>query len=423
MRLLHTQPPLRLIECTEENAPRYAILSHTWGDDELKFEDTKDMEKVLKKPTKGYLKIANACIQARRDDLDYLWVDTCCINKASSEELSEAINSMFRYYRNSAICYTFLEDVKLENGVMTNFDTSKWFTRGWTLQELIAPHEVHFFDSRWKRMKSRWDLSTRIAKITGVREHLLRRKHCDQEIPQNKVRGGVPCSECGYMDSLHRALTDEPIAEKMKWAGGRVTTRKEDTAYCLMGLFDVNMPLLYGEGNKAFLRLQEEILESHPDQSILTSTEALSPLKGARRPKTYLPEFPSAFQLDFFGGDESRLGRDDIVKTSRGLEIDVLLAPCEVTQHYHDREPTKHKNNEWLAVLSCTIGADRLSRVAIFLKALHPESKTTGFIRVSNESVVILEPNKEPRVIGTSADPDVLQISGMSAPSSTFLPT
>ncbi|KAH7128035.1 heterokaryon incompatibility protein-domain-containing protein [Dactylonectria estremocensis] len=264
MRLIEVST-ITLHEFVGQDIPRYAILSHTWGEGELLFEDLNQGT-----PKRGLQKVLDTCKQAELDNIEYVWVDTCCIDRSSSAELSEAINSMFKYYNKSAACYVFMEDVTLSQGGpvdnMINFDTSRWFTRGWTLQELIAPHELHFFDCNWRKMQSRHDLAERLSNITGIHKDILSRRH--------------------------RLERNESIATKMKWAANRVTTREEDIAYCLLGLFDINMPLLYGEGRNAFIRLQEEILRRAPDQTILTWTESF--LRRGRQ-IAYLPEHPSAF--------------------------------------------------------------------------------------------------------------------------------
>ena len=171
------------------------------------------------------------------------WIDTCCIDKSSSSELSEAINSMFRYYSDAEVCYAFLSDVNPDDvaySLPDKFKASRWFTRGWTLQELIAPGVVEFYNSKWESIGSREKLLDLVVDITGISESYF-------------ATGD---------------LTKFSAAEKLSWAAERTTTRTEDVAYSLLGLLDINMPLLYGEGTRAFLRLQEEILRQYADDSI-----------------------------------------------------------------------------------------------------------------------------------------------------------
>jgi hypothetical protein len=223
-----------------DDIPRYAILSHTWGVDgeEVTYKDLMD---GTGKSKAGYNKIRFCGEQARRDGLQYFWVDTCCIDKSSSAELQEAINSMFRWYRDAATCYVYLTDVSTPILHVPDisiqpweavFRESRWFTRGWTLQELIAPSSVSFFSKEGAELGNRSSLERHIHEVTGI--------------PGKALRG--------------HNLSDFSVHERMLWAEKRETTRKEDKAYSLLGIFDVHMPLIYGEGrDKAFKRLREEI--------------------------------------------------------------------------------------------------------------------------------------------------------------------
>ncbi|RSL48485.1 hypothetical protein CEP54_012922 [Fusarium duplospermum] len=219
----------------------YAILSHTWGDDddEVTFNDMADPRRAAKKP--GWNKIKKTCEKAKEMHLQYAWVDTCCIDKTSSSELSEAINSMFSWYQDSYQCFVYLatapdEGPTLEQAAkepMENYLANfKWFQRGWTLQELIAPSTIVFFDSNWGFIGTKSSLCQTLASITGIDSMVLRRAD---------------------------TLPTVSVGKRFSWAANRRTKRVEDIAYCLLGIFGVNMPLLYGEGSKAFLRLQQEV--------------------------------------------------------------------------------------------------------------------------------------------------------------------
>jgi hypothetical protein len=208
-------------------------------------------EKILKtcEITKNYSEKSLAAFTLYKNGLDYdrfglkyVWIDTCCIDKSSSAELSEAINSMFNYYREADVCFAYLSDMTSEPWT---FQASRWFTRGWTLQELIAPRKIHFYDGSWIYRGNRDDFGKLISAITKI--------------------------------SRFETVFDVPVAVRMSWAANRKTTRVEDLAYCLMGIFDVNMPLLYGEGQKAFVRLQEEIIKNNPDLSIFAWSNSSSP--------------------------------------------------------------------------------------------------------------------------------------------------
>ncbi|KAI1623231.1 heterokaryon incompatibility protein-domain-containing protein, partial [Exophiala viscosa] len=225
--------------------PSYAILSHTWGDDEISFQDIKNAGVEQRA---GYLKIKKTCELAAGLQLNYIWVDTCCIDKSSSTELSEAINSMYQWYQDATVCYAYLSDVDINVSSRRESDdqvsNSRYFTRGWTLQEILAPWTVIFLDMHWREMGTRETLRNTLTAIT--------------RIPAKFLSG----------EDLGKAS----IAQRMSWASHRTTTRFEDRAYSLLGIFGLSMPLLYGEGQKAFIRLQEEIINNIDDYSIFAWT-------------------------------------------------------------------------------------------------------------------------------------------------------
>lgn len=254
---------IRLLQCLQsggfeltsfddDQPPPYAILSHTWNEgQEITYNELLAGTGTDKS---GYAKLRFCSERAAADGLDYFWVDTCCINKATSDELSMAINSMFRWYQRAEKCYVYLADVSVPDEVNSPeaypisweraFRCSRWFARGWTLQELLAPASVEFFTREGKRLGSRISLEREICEVT--------------RIPTDALRG--------------RNLDDFRIEERMSWAAGRVTTKKEDRAYCLLGIFGVYLPLIYGEGvEHATLRLKELI---HKRQEMKESTRS-----------------------------------------------------------------------------------------------------------------------------------------------------
>ncbi|KAH8747372.1 heterokaryon incompatibility protein-domain-containing protein [Hyaloscypha finlandica] len=224
----------------DNEIPPYAILSHTWRDgEEVSFQELID---GTGKGKPGYKKIQFSGEQAKCDGLQYFWVDTCCINKSNNTELTEAINSMFRWYRSASRCYVYLSDVSspvLDTNDQFSkllfesaFRESRWFSRGWTLQELLAPSSVKFFSREGKLLGDKKTLERQVHEITGIAISALQ---------------GAPLSQFR-------------VDERFSWAGNRQTTRKEDKAYSLLGVFNVYMPLIYGEGTEnAFKRLREEI--------------------------------------------------------------------------------------------------------------------------------------------------------------------
>ncbi|EGR45412.1 uncharacterized protein TRIREDRAFT_41660, partial [Trichoderma reesei QM6a] len=224
------------------DVPQYAILSHTWGpdDEEVVFKDVENGTGMNKA---GYSKIRFCADQASRDGLKHFWVDSCCIDKSDSVELSEAINSMFRWYSNAARCYVYLSDVSIANPEEAselkllyewgnNFENSRWFTRGWTLQELLAPKTVEFFTKEGWMLGNKGLLAQKIHVITGI---------------------AIPAL-------LGQPLSTFTVEERLGWAEKRSTTREEDWAYSLLGIFGIFMPLIYGEGKgNATRRLKAEL--------------------------------------------------------------------------------------------------------------------------------------------------------------------
>lgn len=263
MRLLQSSS-VELKDFSANQIPPYAILSHTWGEDEVLFTDIQEGKAEEKA---GYEKLRQSCKRTVEDGYEYVWVDTCCIDKRSSAELSEAINSMFNWYERAGVCYAYLVDVSDVDceGPISEFARSRWFKRGWTLQELIAPANLIFMSRDWIEIGTKSSLRVLLAEITGIDE-------------------GILAGQLGPDTAS--------VAQRMSWASDRKTTRKEDTAYCLMGIFGVNMPLLYGEEDKAFQRLQEEIIRHSDDHSLFAWTE---PSAAASDMHGILAKSPAAF--------------------------------------------------------------------------------------------------------------------------------
>ena len=240
MRLLRLDKDgeLSLTSDLLDDIPPYAILSHTWGGDkeEVTFND---VENGRGQDKEGYKKIEFCGQQARKDKLEHFWVDTCCIDKTNHAELSEAMNSMFRWYRDAVKCYVYLPDVLAlqsdtkQNSLAwePNFRNSRWFKRGWTLQELLAPKSVEVFSRDGQLLGSKKSLDRLVHEITNIPIFALR---------------GAP-------------LTDFQVDERLRWRTGRSTKNIEDQAYCLLGIFGVFLPLIYGERENAVKRLKAEI--------------------------------------------------------------------------------------------------------------------------------------------------------------------
>ncbi|KAI2622591.1 HET-domain-containing protein [Xylaria nigripes] len=335
---------MRLINCHSldfeefiQDIPRYAILSHTWAEEEVSLDDIRRGDDVWR-TKKGCEKVETTCRMARVQGIDYAWVDTCCIDKSSSAELSEAINSMFAWYRDAAVCYAWLSDferdpnfdmtdkavldsfesreslmdpergfddpppltpmeLNLRNRISQSLGKCRWFSRGWTLQELIAPKHLEFYDCHWDCFGSKAQLAPIMSWITGVDPTVLKGSPLDQVL----------------------------VGRRMSWAAKRQTRRVEDMAYCLLGIFDINMPLLYGEGEKAFARLQQNIVASSNDLSIFAWTASLS---DSRAYRSLWASSPSEFKSCRFlvkPALEWNTGRGEYSVTSRGLRtIDMI---------------------------------------------------------------------------------------------------
>ena len=309
MRLVKVQD-YSLVEVTGPDDYPYAILSHTWNaTGEVSFDDMKDLG--VASARSAWSKVAQTCARARSQNIAYVWIDTCCIDKSSSAELTEAINSMFEWYKKATSCYAYLSDLaESPNGdpasdrgrqqLRADLGRCRWFSRGWTLQELIAPNVVEFFDCSWTHRGMKASLRYEIALITDIDVSVL---------------------------SNSEELSTIPVARKMSWAAKRQTTRPEDIAYSLLGIFDVNLPLIYGEGAKAFLRLQEAVAKSTNDLSLFAWSEdehnpSLQWYYGvlAQSPQ----QFASCRRLELIA-DPLRHDARFFTITNRGVEFQTLL--------------------------------------------------------------------------------------------------
>ncbi|KAK4032710.1 HET-domain-containing protein [Parachaetomium inaequale] len=238
MRLLNAATHALEEFVDDDHVPPYTILSHTWGAEEVTF---KDLSSALTSPPvdwrayknkQGWPEIVNSAQHARNCGWRYIWIDTCCIDKSDVTDLSEAINSMFRWYECAEVCYAYLANVPPDHPTLVHpwtwsFRSSRWFRRGWTLQELLAPSFLEFLDRDWNPIGSRTNGPMKL--------------------------------------SWRRASS---VATKLSWAANRETTLVGDRTYSLLGLLGVNMPLIYGEGERAFTRLQHELIRSSSDESI-----------------------------------------------------------------------------------------------------------------------------------------------------------
>ncbi|KAF1965815.1 HET-domain-containing protein [Bimuria novae-zelandiae CBS 107.79] len=255
MRLLHFDALGRLVltDFRGKAIPPYAILSHRWSDSEILLEDI--ASGAYKDRQEGYRKLKFCAKQAFQDKLQFFWIDTCCIDRWDLRERSKAINSMFQWYKNATRCYVFLSDVSLSTATESTatessqrsdweaaFRASAWFTRGWTLQELIAPVSVEFFTYEGQRIGDKASLDELLHAITSIPLKALR--NCP--------------------------LEHFTISERERWAENRRTTEEEDIIYCLLGVLGISVPTVYGEGKEsARSRLQAEVEAANNVPSII----------------------------------------------------------------------------------------------------------------------------------------------------------
>ncbi|KAF4462092.1 het domain [Fusarium albosuccineum] len=338
MRLLSTSK-VEVTEVHGADIPEYAILSHTWSDEEILLQDVENsdaygspwahvadgaFQTLGGNEKKGLSKMMSSVGLAARKGFQHIWIDTCCIDKTSSAELSEAINSMYQWYAEANICYAYLADVAPAGtedpfATRSSFRRSRWFTRGWTLQELIASPQVEFFASDWSHLGSKngdIEFTRLLNQITGIQLDVLTGQMSPQEVS---------------------------LASRMHWAADRETTRVEDIAYCLLGIFDVNMPLLYGEGKRSFIRLQEAILSREEDQSLFAwhfessaveEEDQTWQIGNSGRLSGLLADSPARFwdNSDIEMAMPLTLTSSPPTVTSKGLGVDFLLLPCEDDQ-------------------------------------------------------------------------------------------
>ncbi|ETN42570.1 uncharacterized protein HMPREF1541_01727 [Cyphellophora europaea CBS 101466] len=310
---------------------KYAILSHRWAaaTDEVSYADIAEARNFYDKP--GYAKLRGFCDLAASLGYRYGWDDTCCINKRDLNELSEAINSMYRWYQASDLCIVYLEDVGPDRKSMMD---SAWFDRGWTLQELIGPERAGFYDCRWAHLGMKTDLLHELSTKTGV--------------PEDVLSNTVSPASCS-------------VAQRMSWAAKRTTTRIEDRAYSLLGIFGVNMGQIYGEREKAFRRLQQAIVLQGKDESIF----AWSMSNEQRTAGLYAPS-PESFAG--CGDTISTRGSKGFSENNGEVSISLKTFPHSMETYY--------------ALLNCTRKPCPDSKVAIVVSRTSTETEDE-YIRIN----------------------------------------
>ncbi|CAI6338731.1 unnamed protein product [Periconia digitata] len=332
MRLINCHT-FQIEEFPEHKKPRYAILSHTSKVPSIITKPASDVKEEVKVPESQI--ITKACDIALGHGCDYCWVDTVCVNRSDSGDWSEAVNSMFKWYQDATFCIAYLNDfegIGLSGESVGNANASfeskagldkeaeppaysevdqtyslanlgrcDWFSSGWTLTHLIAPRHVQFYDSQWRFYKEKREFATEISRITRIPVQVLK--------------------SANY--NCHRYS----VAEIMSWASRRRTDRIEDLSYCLFGLFDVNLPLIYGEGHKAFRRLQEEIIRTRADLSVFAwqSKIADKDLPPHERIRGILARSPSEFSQASGIPASIQSRTPGFRMTNKGLQIDAAI--------------------------------------------------------------------------------------------------
>ncbi|EXJ84345.1 hypothetical protein A1O3_05012 [Capronia epimyces CBS 606.96] len=325
----------------------YAILSHRWYTEEITFQTLSAAQlKNIEEQSPQLDKIRGACARAEEKKLDWIWIDSCCINRDSSQELQESINSMFRWYQQARVCYTYLSDVEISTPSADLFDRletegqrggrpSEWFERGWTLQELLAPREMEFFDRHWQPMGTRAELTADISRITGI--------------------------EARYLTGTEE-FRNASIATRLSWQVGRRTSKEEDIAYSLAGLFGIQFMTSYTEGiYEAFQHLQRKII-SRPsfDESLFAWTAPAGSLPPHNRSWAADQWGLLAPSIDCFeksgditvDGPSKRRPPSGITTTSEGVKFPMPIKDLQTTPQwpYWASIPTVIGPYMWLVV-------------------------------------------------------------------------
>jgi hypothetical protein len=372
MRLINVET-LKLENFADAEIPeRYAILSHTWGpeEEEIRFDGISSGN--IDKDKKGFFKLEQCCKQAKQDGCGYAWIDTCCIVSSNSTELGKSIRSMFRWYQNATICYAYLADVPAGTDCKSDdsaFCKSRWFSRGWTLQELLAPKTVHFYGKAWNAIGTKSELSRVIEKIT--------------RIPREVLEGYQP-------------LETTSVAQRMSWAADRLTKEPEDIAYCLLGLFGVSMGLEYGETpERAFQRLQYEIMKVVRDESILAWGYGYSPKTKLRAdsPSTALSAGALARSPADFRFCDRVVSRQPHAGPAYSLEVKggYLFVQLPVAE--------KAESKETFIILDCCSDDDAARSIAVALwpDPSRPSPSSEYWIRLAHQRIISVAGGSHPK--------------------------
>ena len=327
--------------------------------------------------TEGWAKLQSYCKLAASDGWDYAWMDTCFIDKTNLADTQEAINAMVRWYRRSGTCYGHLEGVDCVSTHQTmgrNLRSARWFQRGWTLQELLAPVNFVFVDQKWEKIGTREEFAEDVASACRMSvQHLMN-------------------------------FETQPVAVKLSWASHRKTTVEEDQAYSLLGLFNISIPLCYGEGELAFRRLLLELIKNYNDTSIFAFSSwdgmhLLLSLVWSEKPQAdilvenkevrdcagmILAPYLKAFH------DCGNIKNHTSMHTKFHFDNRGLVLNADVTDRFHF-EDSRSKCKAAICWLDCCDGIDmEESRIAILLRDDDPKQPSEGdwwrLIKITSKS-------------------------------------
>ena len=329
-----------------DDVTRFAILSHTWERGELSYEDLHGQNDLSGSHLglqdsdrdggrqRSFEKLHNFCDIAEEYGTEFAWADNVCIDKSSSAELDESIRSMFSWYRNAAICIVYLA----QTNDLRDFAHDRWFTRGWTLQELLAPRRLKFYSKRWHRLTEFLNDKISAEDVRRLNNQSLTRQLDLLSDAILKAAGLV----MQHVRDFVPGIRHPSLPERMQWIARRATTREEDESYSLMGIFNVSISIAYGEGReRAFFRLYQAILEVGYERDwLLWTGRSVSP---SIHPSRMIPSSPKCYltwNVNFRrdtpeGRMVSALENEPLGLTNVGLPMKILFVPV------HVREPGK----------------------------------------------------------------------------------
>ncbi|KAJ8518481.1 hypothetical protein ONZ45_g4467 [Pleurotus djamor] len=333
----------------QNTVARYAIASHRWDRQELAFVDREDLKSMEMKKQTAYAKFKGLCKAAEASGCRFVWIDTLCIDNTNAPELDESIRSMFSWYRNAYVCIVYLGQSDDESDIAK--DT--WFSRGWTLQELLAPKRIQFYSRDWNKLGMINRCSNEAYKESSPNDESNPESdpklHGEDLGSESQLLKNI--SRVSYVSLEHLIKPLSPCPElapvAFRYISIRETTRPEDISYCLLGLLDVQMPIAYGEGSeRAFYRLQLACAQSSSDRALFDWRGEPSRWNSmlACSPKVFKASRSIVQGVGF--GDEEVLAHENLDEddsftfTNSGLRIMMWIFPVTLTATAYLREYT-----------------------------------------------------------------------------------